>query len=117
MHSDATHDDAALKPNIPLRGTESRLFKIAHVRLLLAGMGARVQPAGEDLPLGSIRGSSLFAALWMDISECEVFVDEGDRHAAFANAAGNALDGTVTNVAGAEDTGYAGFKRKRLAVK
>src|SRR6202034_1201272 len=52
----------------------------------------------------------------MRISECQVFVDEGDRHAAFANAAGNALDGTVTNVARAEDAGDAGFKRKRLAV-
>jgi hypothetical protein len=46
----------------------------------------------------------------MRISECQVFVDEGDRHAAFANAAGNALDGTVTNVARAEDAGDAGFK-------
>ncbi|HXO36477.1 MAG TPA: hypothetical protein VN901_29385 [Candidatus Acidoferrales bacterium] len=27
----------------------------------------------------------------MRISECQVFVDEGDRHAAFADAAGNAL--------------------------
>ena len=41
----------------------------------------------------------------------------GDRHAAFANAARNAFNGTVANVAGAEDTGYAGFKRERLAFK
>ena len=53
----------------------------------------------------------------MRISECQVFVYVGDRHAAFTYAAGNAFDGTAAYVAGAEDTGYAGFKRERLAVK
>jgi hypothetical protein len=41
----------------------------------------------------------------------------GDRHAAFADAAGNAFDGTMAYVSGAEDARYAGFKRERLAVK
>ena len=51
------------------------------------------------------------------LGKCEVFVYVGDRHAAFANAAGNPFHGTVANVAGTEDTGDAGFKRERLAVK
>jgi hypothetical protein len=50
-------------------------------------------------------------------ANCQVFVYVGDRHAAFANAAGNAFDRTVAYVAGAEDTGYAGFEGERLAVK
>jgi hypothetical protein len=48
---------------------------------------------------------------------CQVFVHIGDRHAAFTNAAGNAFNGAVAYVPGTEDTGYAGFKRERLAVK
>jgi hypothetical protein len=48
---------------------------------------------------------------------CQVFVYVGDGHAAFAYAAGDAFNGTVAHVAGAEDTGHAGFKRERLAVK
>jgi hypothetical protein len=47
----------------------------------------------------------------------QVFVYVCDRHAAFANAAGDAFDGTVAYVAGAEDTGYAGLKREGLTVK
>ena len=53
----------------------------------------------------------------MLISECQVFVDEGDLHAAFPNPTGNAFDGTVAYVAGAEDTGYAGFKHQGIALR
>ena len=50
-------------------------------------------------------------------ANCQVFVYVGDRHAAFANAAGNAFDGAVTNVAGAEDAGDASFEGEGLAVE
>ena len=49
--------------------------------------------------------------------EGQVFVDEGDRNAAFPDAAGDAFDGAVTNVAGAEDAGDAGFEGEGLAVE
>jgi len=49
--------------------------------------------------------------------EGEVFVDEGYGHAAFSDAAGDALDGAVTDVAGAEDSGDAGFEGEGLAVE
>jgi len=50
------------------------------------------------------------------ISESQVFVDESDRHAAFANTACNSLDGTMTNVTRAEYARDAGFKREWLAI-
>ena len=40
---------------------------------------------------------------------------EGDRHAAFAHAAGNALDGVVANVADTENARKIGFQQKRGA--
>src|SRR5450631_1242464 len=42
-------------------------------------------------------------------------MDEGDRHAAFADPARHAFDRTVTHVARAEYAGKAGLQGKRLA--
>ena len=50
------------------------------------------------------------------ISESQVFVDESDRHAAFANTACNSLDGTMTNVTRAEYARDAGWRLIRLPI-
>jgi hypothetical protein len=47
----------------------------------------------------------------------EVLVDEGDGHAAFAYAAGDAFDGAVADVAGAEDAWEVGFEGEGFAVE
>ncbi len=47
----------------------------------------------------------------------QVFVDEGDGHAAFAYARGDALDGAVADVAGAENAGQVGFEGEGFAVQ
>ena len=47
----------------------------------------------------------------------EVAVDEGDGHSAFADGRGATLDGAVTNVAGGEESGYAGFEVIGSALK
>jgi hypothetical protein len=44
-------------------------------------------------------------------------MDERDRHAAFAHAAGYPLDRTVTHVARAEYARKARLERKRLPIK
>ncbi len=45
----------------------------------------------------------------------EVLVDKGDGHAAFPNAAGDALDGAVAHIAGTENTGKIGFESEGFA--
>ena len=42
----------------------------------------------------------------------QILVDEGDGHAAFANAAGDPLYGAVANVARAENARQIGFERE-----
>ena len=44
-------------------------------------------------------------------------VDEGDRHAAFADRRGDALDGTEAHVAAGEHARHAGFQQERIAVE
>ena len=47
----------------------------------------------------------------------EILVDEGDHHAAFADARGDALDRVAAHVAGGEDAGDARFERERAALE
>ena len=44
-------------------------------------------------------------------------MNKGDRHAAFAHAAGYALDRVMAHIAGAEHSRQAGLQRKRFALE
>ena len=46
----------------------------------------------------------------------QILVDEGDRHAAFADRGGNALDRARPHVAAREDAGDARFEQVRIAI-
>src|SRR3954447_4813585 len=78
-------------------------------------------PVGSDEapghPSAAPPGSEHHAGARSNVEVAQVGVDERDRHGAFADRGGDALDGAVWAAPRHEHAGLAGFERQRRAVE
>ena len=67
----------------------------------------------DDAVIGSevVAGMARINVRGVPLQLAEILVDKGNRHAAYTDARGDALDRAVANIADRENTGHAGFQQ------